>query len=165
MTMPGRFDGPGLRRPHVAGDRRAAARGEEHRLHDAVALGLPVVEAHVAGAAVLAGCAQLAEEAALGVGGLRRDRALLRSAGRSGAAAAGTARCPRSSGAPGSSRSSWPRSPGRRRWAAGAGAIRPQRGERSGRRRTSAATTDCHASSPKPDADVTKHKVPNVSNW
>ena len=131
MTMPGRFAGPDLRRPHVAGDRRAAARGEEHRLHDAVALGLPVVQAHVAGAAVLAGRAQLAEEVALGVGGLRRDRALL-------VLLAGLAQlqlvlraCCRSSGAPGSWRSSSPRSPGRTRWPRAPPRSERKRGERA----------------------------------
>ena len=39
--MPGRLAGPGLRRPHVAGQRRAVARREQHGLDDAVALRPP----------------------------------------------------------------------------------------------------------------------------
>src|SRR5207247_1969191 len=44
------------------------------RLHDSVALGLPVVEACVAGAAVVAARAEMPHEVALGVGGLHRHR-------------------------------------------------------------------------------------------
>ena len=111
--MPGRFDGPGLGRPHAARDRCAVARREEHRLHDAVALRLPVVEAHVAGAAVLAACAEVAAEVALGVGGLDRQAPRPCSARLPRAGAPGTRACCRSSGAPRSWRSSGPQRPDR----------------------------------------------------
>ena len=52
ITMPGRLAGPAAGRPDVTRERRAVARGEEHRPRDSVTARLPVVEPHVAGAAV-----------------------------------------------------------------------------------------------------------------
>ena len=112
----------GLGGPHVPGDRGAVARREQHGLHDPVALRPPVVEARVAGAAVLAARAQVAGEVALGVGGLQRRARRRGSGGSPGAAAPGTRACCRSPRAPGPWRSSEPRWRGRTR-------ARPERSE------------------------------------
>src|SRR5207248_7341361 len=55
----GPLGGARLGGPDVAGQRRAVASGEEHRLDDAVALRLPVVEPGIARAAVAAGPAKV----------------------------------------------------------------------------------------------------------
>ncbi len=65
---------PGHRRPHVARDRGAVARGEQDGADDPVAVRPPVVQADVAGASVREVPAQIVGEEAPGIGGLGGQR-------------------------------------------------------------------------------------------